>query len=58
MCVFIWVLLISGADEASKPDNDFFLLWVFMWFRVGFFNPLNYERKKLLESSYLQQIHN
>ena len=24
MCVFIWAWLISGADEASKPDKDFY----------------------------------
>ena len=34
---------ISGADEVSKPDNDFFiLLSFFMWFQVFLFNPLNY----------------
>ena len=33
MCVFIWAWLISGADEASKPDNDFS---TFEFFLCGF----------------------
>ena len=32
---------ISGADEASKPDNDF-STFEFFYVVSSFFNPLNY----------------
>ena len=41
VCVFIWAWLISGAVEASKPDNDIFTFELF-YVVSSFLNPLNY----------------